>query len=340
MRKVLSICICLAACLSLFSTCQNKKSKHYEVSFYFWKQRLQLSDLEEARLQELNVKKLYVKFFDVRYDAIKGTAVPVADVNIVQKPSQEIIPCVFIANDVWSPQAYSNPDTLAIRIWKRIQALTSISKIKIREIHLDCDWTASTKNQFFNLIKALQHISNIHITSTLRLYQLKYPSKMGIPPVSSASLMCYNMKPAQDPTAGNSIYESQELKKYTHNLQAYPLKLSIALPLYSWVCVFRKKIFQGFINGVSLADINSCGVFKKEADGVYKCQKSINFKGRLVSKGDVLRLETSDAADLQEGLEYMSAKLDSDTISLIFYHLDQSVLQQHEKSILPILRTQ
>ncbi len=321
---------------SLLLSCQSQKDKIVETSFYYWKQTFKLNEAEKQTLVRLQVKNLYVKFFDVVQH--QGHAQPVADITFEESPNQNIIPCVFITNEAMGHCSEQAADSLAKQVYLRIHQLRTRYKLRdFSEFHFDCDWTPTSRVQFFRFLNQIQHLSKIKITSTLRLYQVKYPKTAGIPPTAAATLMCYNMFAPQDPLVRNSIYDLEELKKYTNTMEQYPMKLQIALPLYAWTCIFRNGQFVGYLNETRSQDLEQLTYLKKTAQNIYKCEKTFKFKGSSLSKGDLLRVEEVSSAELQEGLDFMSKHVASDTLNIVLYHLDEEILKHYEKDFLPVI---
>ena len=86
-----------------------------------------------------------------------------------------------------------NVNDLAKKTFDFIAQINSKNKISCQEIQIDCDWTKSTKDKYFYLLKKIKELSKKEISCTLRLYPYKYPEIMGVPPVDKAMLMCYNL---------------------------------------------------------------------------------------------------------------------------------------------------
>ncbi len=54
-----------------------------------------------------------------------------------------------------------------------------------REIQIDCDWTERTRNAYFQLLTALKRepfLQGKILSATIRLHQVKYVQRSGIPP--------------------------------------------------------------------------------------------------------------------------------------------------------------
>ena len=68
----------------LFFGCK-KETESIDVSFYFWKTTFSLTPKEEAFLKDLEVAKLYIRYFDVGLK--NDIALPVAPIVFKEKPT-------------------------------------------------------------------------------------------------------------------------------------------------------------------------------------------------------------------------------------------------------------
>ena len=113
MKKILFFC-------SIFLTltsCSNKIKK-VERSFYYWKSNGYYLDIkEDSILKNLNIQKLYVKFFEVDHSEILGN-IPVSKSNLRLEESNKynIIPTVFIKNDVFLKSNQKSLDSLVLNV--------------------------------------------------------------------------------------------------------------------------------------------------------------------------------------------------------------------------------
>lgn len=330
--------------LILLSSCRQQPQRTIERGFYYWKSKLQLGSIELKSLQQLKAKQLYVKFFDVTL-ATDGTgAAPVARLTAdslttaqLKNNSVEIVPVVFITNET-----VQQSDTDGIRLLAQniVTLLSNISKQlqqeQYSELQIDCDWTQSTKDTYFFLLKELRKqmqqstlFKNSLLSATIRLHQVKYSSKTGIPPVDKGLLMCYNMGNLKNPATNNSIIEVDELKKYLGGLNSYPLKLDIALPLFEWSVLFRNNQFKGIVQTVD-PSILSESICSKQ-NNRYHFLVDTSISNIQFYEGDVLRYEESTAAVLQQTAAYISAELSpiNQQTRILFYHLDSLLLSKH-----------
>src|SRR5690554_1438797 len=88
--------VILSVCM-LFS-CSSTTEK-IPLSFYYWRTTFALSETEKDYLTELEVDKLYVRYFDV---ALKNNEpIPVTSVIFQEQTSGfEIVPVIYIKNEV------------------------------------------------------------------------------------------------------------------------------------------------------------------------------------------------------------------------------------------------
>ena len=240
--------------VSIYSCSQKKQPRSVERAFYYWKSVLNISGFELKQLDTLQVNTLYIKFFDVDWNAVTQQPAPAAKLQTGHFKLPEkfgVIPTVFITNECIKKITSAQAATLADNIYKLVQDIVTANGFNtIKEIQIDCDWTASTKDTYFLLlekINALWKNAAIPVSATIRLHQIKFMSKTGVPPVKKGLLMCYNMGNLKNPATNNSILETSELEKYTAQLAAYPLPLDAAFPLFSWKVLFRNNLYSGLI---------------------------------------------------------------------------------------------
>src|ERR1700722_3287425 len=91
-------------CLVISLSCCHPRLKQPppERSFYYWKSVYSPTTNEKGYLRALNIKKLYVRFFDVTWDLEGNKAMPTAPVQFKDSSCRRfaIIPVVFISNQV------------------------------------------------------------------------------------------------------------------------------------------------------------------------------------------------------------------------------------------------
>ncbi|MFW2554549.1 hypothetical protein [Aliarcobacter butzleri] len=278
MKKIV-ILISLILVFSLIVFSYNKtQKKDIQISFYSWE-----NSFEEQNINE----KLYIKVLDVNF----STKLELLKTNI-KEPPKNFIPVIYITNETMKNVDYS-------LLSKAI--LETLKNYKFDEIQIDCDWSLSTRSNYFNLLEDLKEKLNKKISATIRLHQIKYYTKTGIPPVDYGVLMYYNMSNIGDFNTKNSILDNEIAKKYHYNFDVYPLKLKLALPLYSQAIQFREEKAISLFEGVEEKDFNND--FEKLENNRYKVLNSHYFKGRYIYKDDIFRLENSNEQDIKIALK-------------------------------------
>ncbi|MCG3677325.1 hypothetical protein ACN9J5_04930 [Aliarcobacter butzleri] len=278
MKKiVILISLILVFALIVFSYNKTQK-KDIQISFYSWE-----NSFEEQNINE----KLYIKVLDVNF----STKLELLKTNLKETP-KNFIPVIYITNETMKNVDYS-------LLSKAI--LETLKNYKFDEIQIDCDWSLSTRSNYFNLLEDLKEKLNKTISATIRLHQIKYYTKTGIPPVDYGVLMYYNMSNIGDFNTKNSILDNEIAKKYHYNFDTYPLKLKLALPLYSQAIQFREEKAISLFEGVEEKDFNND--FEKLENNKYKVLNSHYFKGRYIYKDDIFRLENSNEQDIKIALK-------------------------------------
>lgn len=278
MKKiVILISLILVFALIVFNYNKTQK-KDIQISFYSWE-----NSFEEQNINE----KLYIKVLDINF----STKLELLKTNIKETP-KNFIPVIYITNETMKNVDYS-------LLSKAI--LETLKNYKFDEIQIDCDWSLSTRSNYFNLLEDLKEKLNKKISATIRLHQIKYYTKTGIPPVDYGVLMYYNMSNIGDFNTKNSILDNEIAKKYHYNFDVYPLKLKLALPLYSQAIQFREEKAISLFEGVEEKDFNND--FEKLENNRYKVLNSHYFKGRYIYKDDIFRLENSNEQDIKIALK-------------------------------------
>ena len=316
--------------LLLLAACQ--RTKKTEIAFYHWRTQLQLNAAEQQYLKQLDAKRLYVKFFDVDWNFNRAAAIPLASAQIKESGlgDLEIIPTIFITNRTFTHLSTDSIPALADRIYQRIFQLCP-DHFRIQEIQLDCDWTQSTKSAYFQLLKALEQSltpKQIDLSVTIRLHQIKYFERTGVPPVKRGMLMFYNMGDLERWEEPNSILNLEIGNSYLDRLGEYPLPLDLALPLFEWGVAFRGEQFIKLINNLRAEDLERNPSVVKIAPKRYILNKSAYINGYYLYKGDRLRLENCEMQQLKKAATVLAKKRSFAQQRVTFYHLDSILIKQ------------
>jgi hypothetical protein len=323
---------CFLAFLILFCLVSCRKNRVVNTSFYYWKTVYDTNTTERQYFNALHCKRLYMRIMDVANG--DNGPVPISPVNFkVQLPdSVQLIPVVFIVNDVLKNLSNQQLDDLAGKIVYYVSGkIKQAGKATFSELQIDCDWTRTTRDNYFYLLRRIRtngSLKNKHLSATLRLHQLKNQKNSGIPPVDRVMLMCYNMGNLRKYGQQNSILEQSELEKYAgNNLSIYPMPVDVGLPIFSWAVVFRQKQYVGIAKRLHQESFADKKIFKAGGRDLYTLQRDLPQYGLL--RGDEIRQENLSAGQLQAAANYIQKHISSDTINIIYFHLDEPILKHY-----------
>ncbi|MBL0054729.1 MAG: hypothetical protein IPP31_00790 [Chitinophagaceae bacterium] len=320
------------ALTSLLSCHQDQPPRQVERAFYFWKSVFRLSPFEEQQLEALQVNTLYVKCFDVDWDDRAARPIPIAKLQnsgYRLKPGIRVIPTVFITTECLEKMNAAQVPVLAVNMYDLIMELCRSNEflLPLYEIQLDCDWTATTRETYFALLRSFKEKSRVTLSATIRLHQVKFTSRSGIPPVDKGLLMCYNMGNLKNPATKNSIIETGELKKYVGKLNAYPLPLDIGLPLFEWKVLFRQNQFHGLIR--DMPDSILLNAHVQRTGQTCRLLSDTLLSGYPLFKGDVIRSETSEYSEILLAATVVTKLLKNTQTRVALYHLDSLLLSKY-----------
>jgi hypothetical protein len=313
--------LCLPAC---------RRAPQAPVSFYHWKQVLALDGSCRAMLAEAGVKRLFVRFFDVDLDPASARPVPVAELECRGgvPAGVRVVPVVFLAERVF--RSACDPLRLAAQVAARIAALgTRCGFARPTEVQVDCDWTESSRGRFFAFLASLKQKlpAGAVLSATLRLHQVKFREREGVPPVARGTLMLYNMGDVESPAAGNSIIDAGVFRVYANGLGDYPLPFDLALPIYRWGLVYRLDRLARIVNDLGAGEVAAAGgAFQALGQDRYLCRRGAHLGGTAFFAGDLLRLEAAAYPVVSECLRLARRELKGRPVGLVFYHLDPGSL--------------
>ena len=304
----------LFALIWLLVSCSQDKSNPTLRSAYYWSTTWQMDSSKMNFIREHHIERLYVRFFDVvkdeagnivpnatiQFDTPNDTSStsPQTEMNSPIPDDIEVIPVVYIVNDCLRPTSLSSVSSLesstaqlAQKILTRIRQISGANDIEIAsEIQIDCDWTASTQEAYFDFLKELREKAKakmLKLSATIRLHQLSMPS----PPVDRGVLMMYNTGDAKQLKCQKPILDMKDVAPYIQHLGSYPLPLSAAYPLFSWRILFRGDKFVGIMHtddDLPILPGDSIVVRKPEMTDIMEAIKSINRQNRDINNEVIL----------------------------------------------------
>lgn len=314
--------------LILLSSCTKQEPKN-QISFYHWKSKAEYLPAYQQALEKTQSQRLYLHYFDI--EAVREPnyyndgIFPTYVIKTIDEDFKklEIVPVVYLTNKVLQTQDLKL-ERLAEKISKLIHQISKkhFGKL-IKKIQMDCDWTASTREAYFHLLRLLGE--EFEIDATIRLHQIKFQKKTGIPPVKSGTLMLYNMGDLKNKEE-NSILESHIVKQYIHANTDYPIALNVGLPLFSQTVVFNKNEEIKLIRNTEKEVLQKDPHFKQLNENNFELVQDTLYKGFYLSKGYQLKLEQSKESEIIESYKLLrTSKLKLK--ETIFYHLDENSLK-------------
>lgn len=251
-RNIILLLLLLVITPLVFFSC---KKTHDEVprparSVYYWRTVMQLDSTERDFLARNEVKKMYVRYFDV---VVKdGKLMPNATLHFTEPVPEgmEIVPTVFIMENCLDVDTTK----LAQLLVNRLMQMSETNGVQgVKEVQIDFDWTGRTMQPYFDLLLRMRPLlkeRGLGLSATIRLHQLSMPP----PPVDYGVLMMYNTGNAADYDCENPILDYKDAEPYLKHLADYDLPMCAAYPVFHWYLHYRQQEFQGTLYDVDLSD--------------------------------------------------------------------------------------
>jgi hypothetical protein len=293
-------------------------------AFYYWRTTLKLSPVELRALDELHVERLYMRMFDVE-PGPDGPSLVGKIAGSDPIPHVDIVPVVYLENEVFRHPA----PALAQTVWREIQHRAGTLGFIPRELQLDCDWTDGTRDSYFAFVRALEAESTLPLSATIRLHQVKYRERTGVPPVERGMLMFYNMgKFSADPDA-RAIFDTSAAEKYLARIRDYPLPLDAALPIWSWTLHLRDDRVEGLMQSTDPDELSSIDFLERAGDDRYRVTRSAFLHGTLLREGDVLKVEVTGPTETLAAANLLAPELAHATRTVSLFDLSERNLTRH-----------
>jgi hypothetical protein len=321
--------------LTVISGCQPTGKKKINRAFYYWKTTFELNPHETEKLQKLNVHKLYVRYFDVDWNSARNEAQPLAPLVFRSSfpAGMSVIPTVYITNKTLQEIPEILIPKLAGKILNQIGKVNKAGKLmRMEEVQLDCDWTETTREKYFKLVKTVKEkllLRNAILSVTIRLHQVKYARRTGIPPANRGMLMFYNMGKIKAGEESNSIYEPETAARYLKNFEQFPLPLDIALPAFSWAILSRQGKPIALLNNLRLQDLQENKHLKAVGNNKFEVLKLQFLQQRYLYPGDELKLEEITPEQTRLAARQIRPYLKGDTLDAALFHFDSKNLEPY-----------
>lgn len=330
MRHFFATLMLLALSVFLWNSCTHTMENAVPrpaPSVYYWRTIWKLSATERGFLQTHRIGKIYLRYFDVSTQ--DGNAFPVGTVMFKDSlpANMEFVPTVFIDEQCLR----GDMQELAERIVQRICRITDTHDVpNVREIQLDCDFTARSRETYFRLLRHAREVlrkEGLGLSVTIRLHQLSMPA----PEADYGVLMMYNTGNFRQQNGHNPILDLRDVQPYLSHLKDYPLPLCAAYPNYAWTLAFKQDRFHAILYGADLADstlfhrLDENTYTTVSARDIYYGDASVH----LVPGEKIIRHACS-ATELLRIKEALAKRRPDLHRQIIIYHLDSTNLQRYE----------
>ncbi len=323
-----------------------RQPKVVHESFYYWKNTLSKADFDTSFLSTLNIKKMYIKLFDVGFregEGIVPVSMLIGDLSVIPA-TIENIPTVFVTNEAFLKIEKTGVEALAEKVFMKVQSyyatIDTSSRLSrdvsvksrfsaVKELQIDCDWSEKTREKYFDFLKKLKTLMppSVKLSVTIRLHQVKYRTKTGVPPVDKGMLMMYNVLNPTEYTDRNSIFDAKEVTSYLKKQKVYPLPLDVALPLFSWGITYRRNKFFQLINGLTRAEAEKAPWLEK-ANDFYMFSTDTVIQNHYFRNGDLLKIEDVHPSVFSTSLALARPVISNDTLNVSFFHYDSKLINE------------
>ena len=311
-----------------FMGCEERKATIIP-SVLRWRNGYGLAGEEHQAMERTKVQRVYFKLLDIGWDPANG-AHPVSSVEV---PSEwgdhsrtrgpwtdqvEFVPCIYITNSTFEKLDAAGTDDLAQNLLRKLRMECPE---KIHGVMLDCDWTPTTKDRFFQLTVSMNDSLQVPVIATIRLHQYADPGKTGVPPADRGMLMVYNVGRLQDRGDVNSIFDEATATPYFANAKPYPLPLDLALPAFSWGAQFRKGRFLGILQEEQVDEAIRRGLLHDPKDGSMQVIVEDNEILPELHLGDEVRVERIMQEQITQAAQLAKNAVNSDTVAIAFFEV-------------------
>lgn len=318
-----------------FSACGPSEEGRPRVAWYHWQQRWQPADSLWRWADPEGEAIWYVRFFDI--DLPEGSAgpVPVSRLEWGRPLPDTLAAAIFFTTRALEAVPTDSLPALARKTWRLLEQMSRAAGVHLAEVQMDCDWTLSLRDKYFHFLSAFRQMlpADRVLSATIRLHQVKWAGRTGVPPVDRGMLMVYNTGDVRDPATRNSILETEVLQQYLTGFEAYPLPLDVVWPVFGWGVVFREGRFVRLISPLSAAALRDTARFAEAGDHHFAVRQSTYLEGHYLYAGDTIRLEAVPFDTLLLAARMLRQAMPRPPERVAFYHLNPLVPQNwtHEQ---------
>ena len=288
------------------------------VSFYYWRTHFFLTESEKTYIDSFKTKTIYLRLFDLGVESDKINPLGVIHFKEDFPKEFNLIPVIYIKNIVWENQSTTSILDLINKVNKKINSI--LKNKEFSEIQFDSDWNEKTRENYFYFLKKYKELNpKISISTTIRLHQVKYFSKTGIPDVDQYYLMFYNMGSLTSPS--NSIYTQVDALKYITSIKNYPKNLHLILPIFSWLIHSRDNKIQNIISKYDLL-LKESNLAKDKY--YYTVNHDFIYNSILFKTNDKLKPEEIDTKNFEELVKLISKEWVNTNSKILIFDINEN----------------
>ncbi|HXP50036.1 MAG TPA: hypothetical protein VN922_08785, partial [Bacteroidia bacterium] len=197
-----------------------------------------------------------------------------------------------------------------------------------------CDWTDVSRAKYFKLLTFFHDTltkQSKTLSATIRLHQVKYADKTGVPPVDRGMLMFYNMGKINGTPGYNSIYNSKDADKYVTYVSNYTLPLDVALPVFSWALLIRGGEAHDVLEKAVDKDFADTSQFLSAGNNIFVSRGSFLFRGKYFQKSDTVKMEEVTPAICEEAANNVNSYLKDEKRTISLFEYDSLYLSTYDK---------
>ena len=324
------ICTLLATGLASCSRPPPAEGPPAQRAFYYWRTTFALSATEQRAISEARVSRLYVRMFDITAEGeLAGKITLGAGAHV--PAGVEVVPVVFVRQDVFRHEGTAATTALARRTWDEVAHRLALLGVTAHELQVDCDWTDTSREPFFAFVAALRTAApGLALGATIRLHQIKYRERTGVPPVDRGMLMFYNMGTFSAEAGTKAIFDADRAARYVDRIASYPLPLDVALPIWSWTVHTRDGEVVDLLQSTDPDELPAIDFLRAVGPDRWIATRTAFLHGSLLREGDVLKVEVTTPADALAAARLVASHLAAApgrTISL--FDLSERNLHRH-----------
>jgi hypothetical protein len=171
----------------------------------------------------------------------------------------------------------------------------------------------------------------VRTSATIRLHQVKYSGRTGVPPVDRGMLMFYNVGRLSADPARPSIFNAEDAARYASFLDGYPLPLDGALPIFSWAIQGRSGQVIGLLPKPDLAALDAASGLRRVSADRYQATGPTLLGGDYLQAGDTLAIEAATPRVARQAAALLAGHYHPrGEFTLALFELDERNTQSYE----------